>query len=330
MTKKVNGLSQLELTAEEEKELRNLEDRIVLAVCAIESNWRDLAQCLATIRERRLYRQSHSSFEAYCRERHGQSARRINQLIAGNTVLENLGTRVPTNLPKTEKQVRPLAQLPADEQAKAWKESQNRSGLTQPPASVVERVVKERQKRQKNCSKPNWAVGDVVCVQDEDQEEFCKVLLVGNEVSKLQDAHGNVFCVDNQFVTPSPSIPIRPRSLILWEDKYYWVTELFGTDRCQIVKTSPPSEGVKLDTYKEDCKSTQLCVFQSQLMPVLVPLVTQKDPRPLATTNLTVWGKPRQIVARITNAVISLEWELTDGRGKQTTQVPIDRVKLGA
>ena len=76
-----------------------------------------------TIRDKRLYRQSHDTFEAYCQERWKMARNYANKLISASEVVSNLGTVVPT-LPSNEAQVRPLTKLPPEQQAPAWQRAQ--------------------------------------------------------------------------------------------------------------------------------------------------------------------------------------------------------------
>lgn len=103
---------------------------------------------LAEIRDKRLYRKWFSSFEEYCQDRLGHGRNYINRQIVAVGIIERIeqqlvpiGTNLP--IPQTESQVRPLAQLPPEEQAGAWMAAVERSG-GKPTAKVVEQVVRER------------------------------------------------------------------------------------------------------------------------------------------------------------------------------------------
>ncbi len=58
------------------------------------------------IRDKRLYRQTHSTFEAYCRERWGWSRQRAYQQIEAASYVSSLSTGV--DKPETERQARAL------------------------------------------------------------------------------------------------------------------------------------------------------------------------------------------------------------------------------
>lgn len=71
------------------------------------------------IRDERLYRATHDTFEAYCRERWSMSRFRAQQLISAAGVVENLFTTVNIK-PTNEAQVRPLTTLSPENQRVVW------------------------------------------------------------------------------------------------------------------------------------------------------------------------------------------------------------------
>ncbi len=72
----------------------------------------DVGLALLEIRDRRLYRESHATFEDYCRERWAFTRRRANQLIGAAGVIGVLGTTVPN-----EAQAREFSPLREDPEA---------------------------------------------------------------------------------------------------------------------------------------------------------------------------------------------------------------------
>ncbi len=81
----------------------------------------EAGKALTELRDRRLYRSTHKTFEDYCRDRFGHSWQQSNYLIAAAGVYENLTTidcqnvansHLPTSgsqiLPTSERQVRPI------------------------------------------------------------------------------------------------------------------------------------------------------------------------------------------------------------------------------
>ena len=78
----------------------------------------EVGTALLTIRDRRLYRAQHGTFEDYCQGRWGMSRPRAYQMIDAATVVGNLSTIVD-KFPTTESQARPLTQLPPEAQSVA-------------------------------------------------------------------------------------------------------------------------------------------------------------------------------------------------------------------
>ena len=66
----------------------------------------EVGTALLTIRDRRLYRAQHGTFEDYCQGRWGMSRPRAYQMIDAATVVGNLSTIVD-KFPTTESQARP-------------------------------------------------------------------------------------------------------------------------------------------------------------------------------------------------------------------------------
>jgi hypothetical protein len=102
------------LTFIEKEELKEFEKRIESGL----KTFREVGAALLAIRDGRMYRAEHKTFEDYCRERWGFSKSRANQLVSAAEVVGNLTTIVAK--PQTESQARPLAALPPEKQPEAW------------------------------------------------------------------------------------------------------------------------------------------------------------------------------------------------------------------
>lgn len=79
----------------------------------------EVGNALLQIRDGRLYRESHATFEDYCRERWGFSRIRAHQIIEASAVVQNFeqsGLPAPT----VESQARELARVPEPERAQVW------------------------------------------------------------------------------------------------------------------------------------------------------------------------------------------------------------------
>lgn len=81
----------------------------------------DVGKALEEIRERRLYKNSHGSFEAYCRDVWDMSRTYAYHLMRAATVVDNV-RGISDILPANERQARLLAKLSADEQRAVWKD----------------------------------------------------------------------------------------------------------------------------------------------------------------------------------------------------------------
>lgn len=81
----------------------------------------EVGSALLEIRDSRLYRDSYSTFEDYCRERWGMSKTHSNRLIQSAEVVGHL-TPIGV-IPANESQARPLVGLSPDLQVRAWQEA---------------------------------------------------------------------------------------------------------------------------------------------------------------------------------------------------------------
>lgn len=157
------------LSPEEETDRLRLERKV-------ESAFYEAGKALQELRDRRLYRNTHHSFEAYVKERFGFGRSRSSRLIDAVTVVENLIAQFKmlpngqqneskTNrlqiLPTNERQVRPLTSLEAEQQREAWAEAVTVAQGKQPSNRVVKSIV-ERIKERTNQVLPNpFHLGEV-------------------------------------------------------------------------------------------------------------------------------------------------------------------------
>lgn len=130
------------LTVTETAKLENLETVIDGGL----KSFVEVGRALVEVREGRLYRGNHVTFEKYCQERWGMSADYARKHIAAAETV-NLIERDSTNtivLPSNESQVRPLTKLPSEDRASAWMEAIEASPEGRPTAAIVEEVVASR------------------------------------------------------------------------------------------------------------------------------------------------------------------------------------------
>lgn len=129
-----------ELSTSEQNALRDCEKTIEKGI----NSFREVGESLMKIRDEKLHRATHKTFEAYCKERWSFGKSRAYQLIDAATVAENVHNC--GQKPDKESQARPLAALPESEQPAAWSEAVESADGKQPTAKQVKEVVEKRAK----------------------------------------------------------------------------------------------------------------------------------------------------------------------------------------
>jgi hypothetical protein len=110
----------------------------------------EVGTALLAIRDQRLYRATHKSFEDYCHDRWQMGRSRSYQLIDAAQVAGNVSTIVDTPKPTHESQLRPLTSLEPQEQRSAWTQAVAESNGKQPTAAKVKEVVRVHARRRVN------------------------------------------------------------------------------------------------------------------------------------------------------------------------------------
>ena len=151
------------LTVEEESDRNSLERKV-------ERAFYEAGMALMQLRDRRLYRTTHPTFEDYCRDRFNYTRRRPYQLIEAAIVYDNLidkCAKILHILPTKESQAQPLSQLDPQEQPLAWEIAVEEAGGKVPTGRIVKDVVQ----RIKDKERPPIAlkVGEV-----------CQIIAKGN------------------------------------------------------------------------------------------------------------------------------------------------------
>ncbi|MHC5748573.1 MAG: hypothetical protein ACYTXT_43390 [Nostoc sp.] len=149
-----------ELSEAEERDRLHLERRV-------ERAFFEAGKALAELRDRRLYRSTHKTFEQYCKDRFGYTRIAASYKIAAATVMDNLLTnglqkeeiatdelqtpKMLTNglqiLPNNERQVRPLVSLEPEVQREAWQKAVEEAGGKVPSGRIVKNVVQRIMER---------------------------------------------------------------------------------------------------------------------------------------------------------------------------------------
>jgi hypothetical protein len=202
-TTPVEVVSSSELTTEEWRDRIFLERQVERVFFAA-------AKALKALRDRRLYRSTHATFEDYCRSRFGFTHRHVNYLIAGSLVVDNLmgtigsqignsdetgtigsqienpdktgtnGSQIENSdetgtigsqiLPTSERQVRPLVPLEPEQQRQAWQQAVELAGGKIPSGRIVQDIVDKIRERTKV---PNpYRLGEVCTLLPKDNPEL--------------------------------------------------------------------------------------------------------------------------------------------------------------
>ncbi|MBN3950108.1 MAG: hypothetical protein HWQ38_28005 [Nostoc sp. NMS7] len=162
----VTAVEVTELTQEEQSDRLHLERKV-------ERAFFEAGKALAELRDRRLYRSSHRTFEDYCRDRFGHSRRQSYLLMDAAVVFDNLLEKCDRNdhiLPTSERQVRPMTKLEPQQQQEVWLRSVEIAGGKVPIGRIVKDVVQCIMER---TQVPNtYQIGEVCQIVVKDNPEL--------------------------------------------------------------------------------------------------------------------------------------------------------------
>lgn len=117
-----------------------LADRLESCEAVIERGMKtfmEVGQALAEIRDSRLYREQHETFEDYCADRWGFTASRARQIIGASETVTNV-TLVGGPAPATESQARELTGLEPERAAEVMREVHEQTGGKVTAAAIRE------------------------------------------------------------------------------------------------------------------------------------------------------------------------------------------------
>lgn len=116
-------------------------DECEAIICSGWDTFLDVGRALMTVRNKRLYRDQHGTFEDYCRRKWAFSKSHANRLIEAAlvaSILTPIGAK-----PANESQLRPLVGLPPQKISDAWKKAQQLAGNGEVTAKVVREAARE-------------------------------------------------------------------------------------------------------------------------------------------------------------------------------------------
>lgn len=164
----INNLPE-QLTYDEERDLAHLERKV-------ERAFYEAGIALEEIRDRKLYRSTHKTFEEYCQDRFGFTRMNASYLIAGAKVVDNLSLTFVNEsftkssrliLPTKLEQTKALAKLEPDEQRQVWSEAIEKSNGKVPSGAVVKGIVDRIKEKTfiPYTERSEYVVGDVVRIK---------------------------------------------------------------------------------------------------------------------------------------------------------------------
>ncbi|BDA71516.1 hypothetical protein CAL7716_056820 [Calothrix sp. PCC 7716] len=162
----VEELDSHELTPSEER------DRLLLER-TVERAFYEAGKALMELRDRRLYRNSYTTFDEYCKHRFNYNRSRSYQLIDAAAVVDNL-KKFPhiVKLPTSERQVRPLTDLEPEEQLSCWEQAVNEAGGKIPSGCLVKGIVQRIMERTKVKVPNPYRKGEVCQIIPKDNPEL--------------------------------------------------------------------------------------------------------------------------------------------------------------
>ncbi|MHC5747036.1 MAG: hypothetical protein ACYTXT_35175 [Nostoc sp.] len=162
----VTAVEVTELTQEEQSDRLFLERKV-------ERAFFEAGKALMELRDRKLYRSTHKTFEEYCRERFGHSRRQSYLLMDAAVVFDNLVEicdQIDHKLPIAEGQVRPMTKLEPQEQQEAWLKAVELADGKVPTGKIVKDVVQRIMER---TQVPNtYQIGEVCQILTKDNPEL--------------------------------------------------------------------------------------------------------------------------------------------------------------
>lgn len=115
-----------------EEEVRR--DQLEAVVAAGLKTFIEVGQALLELRDGRLYRATHNTFDAYLRDRFGFTRQHAYRLMGA---AETAAAVSPVGDIRNERQARALAGLQPDEQRATYRRAQEQTGVAQPSATAL-------------------------------------------------------------------------------------------------------------------------------------------------------------------------------------------------
>ncbi len=175
------------------------------------------------IRDKRLYRSTHRTFEQYCQDRFGFHRRHSYQLIDAATVVENLCANSAQKnlddssaqiLPTHEYQIRPLTKLEPVEQVVAWQQALEETGGKVPTGRTVKGIVERLKEKPLVRATDFCSTGDVfTLIRLEGAERkyngYWAIASHVNDFTLVVDVHDTAITVKPENLKPIDEPDVR-------------------------------------------------------------------------------------------------------------------------
>ena len=204
----------------------------------VEAAFYQAGQALKALKDKKLYRSTHSTFESYCQDRFGFKRRHPYRLIQASEIFDRILEMCPIRtqnesgeispldpkfiLPSSEWQVRSLSRLKPEEQGEAWLKAVQSAEGKAPSGTKVRSIVDQHIKERVNPQNP-FQIGEVARI-------------IGGNAPELKDKSGQwvVIKAIHEF---SCSVKIYQGELVvdinnLIKKDYVEVDRLFLSDLC--------------------------------------------------------------------------------------------------
>ena len=156
-----------ELTGDELSDRLHLERKV-------ERAFYECGKALMELRDRRLYRSTHRTFEEYCRDRFGYGKNNANMRILAASVVDEIQKMTTIGgqiLPTNERQVRPLTKLEPEQQREVWQISVEEAGGKVPSGRIVKGIVERLKEKPLSRASDFCQIGDVLILTKLESKE---------------------------------------------------------------------------------------------------------------------------------------------------------------
>ena len=225
-----------ELTAEEQSDRLHLE-RIV------ERSFFEAGKALMELRDRRLYRSTHRTFEQYCKDRFGLSRDTAYLKLSATVVYDNIEKFLPTNgrqipMPTNERQLRDLAKADFEPhvQADVWQRAVEQANGKVPSGRIVKSIVEQLKDKPLFSARDFCQIGDVftICKLEGTERKYnnCWAIAVAlNDFTVEVDVHDTTLTVKPENLNKIDS-PDAHRQLPQIKKRISRLRECENLDRC--------------------------------------------------------------------------------------------------